>query len=177
MVYYRFKLQRRPKMATQMIEYGIRCKKEDEKQIVRNINNFLLKEYGYRKMYKWKHNAISTFKYEYHYAQFIKQQPRWFFDIFPNEDMNKKWKFENRETQWILCTIKNDIELYSKEQNEEVNLFFSKLIKAIGFEVIILHEYKEDEERIGNIIYDDDGNEIIEVVPRSDTSELPQLKK
>ena len=47
-----------------------------------------------------------------------------------------------------------------KKQHVDVNLFFKKLIEAIGFETILLHEYKENEERIGSIKYDEEGNEI-----------------
>jgi hypothetical protein len=90
------------------MEYGIKCNKDDEKQIVININKFLQKEYNYRKMYKWKDDSISKFKYEYYYCQFMKQSPQWFFDLYPNEDLNGKLKFENKEVQWVLFTAKNN---------------------------------------------------------------------
>jgi hypothetical protein len=143
------------------MEYGIKCNKEDEKQIVKNINNFLRKEYNYRKMYKWEDDAITKFKYEYYYCQFTKTNPHWLFDLNPNEDLNGKRKFENKEVQWVLFTTKNKVEEYTKKQHEEIDLFFKKLLEAVGFEIILLHKYKKDEiERIGNIIYDEDGNEI-----------------
>jgi hypothetical protein len=137
-------------MANIMMEYGIKCNKENEKQIVKNINGFLQKEYDYRKMYKRKDDSESEFKYEYYYFQFTKEKPLWYFDLYPNEDIYGKWKFKNKETQWILFTNKIDFEEYTQKQNEEINLFFDKLIKAISFETIILHKYKKDEERIGN---------------------------
>ena len=137
-------------MATQMMEYGIKCQKEDEKQIVKNINSFLKKEYNYRKIYKWKETAISKFKYEYKYYQFIKEQPQWMFELLPNEDLNGKWKFDNKEVQWVLFTGKKDVEKYTEKDHEAVDLFFKKLMGAIGFEVILLYKYKPDEERIGN---------------------------
>jgi hypothetical protein len=147
-------------MATQMMEYGIKCNKEDEKQIVKNINSFLQKEYNYKKLYKRKDDSEYEFKYEYIYCQFIHEKPLWYFDLNPNEDINGKWKFDNKEIQWVLFTAKNDVEEYSKKDHGTVDLFFKKLIDAIGFETFLLHKYKIDEERIGNIIYDDDGKEI-----------------
>lgn len=143
-------------------ELGIKCAKDDEKKIVKNINNFLQKEYKYNKMYKWKVDAISKFNYDYCYCQFMKQNPRWHFDLHPNEDLDGKWKFDNKEVNWVLCLGKTYVEKYTKKQHVDVNLFFKKLIEAIGFETILLHEYKENEERIGSIKYDEEGNEIDE---------------
>ncbi|MDR2151710.1 MAG: hypothetical protein LBO72_02710 [Helicobacteraceae bacterium] len=141
-------------MATQTIEYdmeyGIKSKKEDEKQIVKNINNFLKNEYNYRKMYKWKDTSISKFNYGDYYCQFIKEKPRWYFDLTMNEDLDGKWKFDNREAQWILYTRKNYVEEYTQKDHEDVDLFFKKLVEAIGFEAVLLHKYKLGEERIGN---------------------------
>jgi hypothetical protein len=147
-------------MANEMTEYGIKCTKENENQIVKNINNFLQKEYNYRKMYKRKDDSISKFNYEYLYCQFINEKPKWYFDLYPNEDINGEMKFENKEIQWVLFINKINVEEYTKKHHEEVDLFFKKLMDAIFFEIIILHKYAKDEERIGNIIYDDDGNEI-----------------
>jgi len=132
------------------IEYGIKCQKENEKQIVKNINNFLQKEYEYRKMYKRNDESISKFNYEYYYCQFIKEKPLWYFDLYPNEDLDGKCKFENKETQWILFINKIDIKENTSKQNEALELFFQKLLNGIGFETILLYEYKENEERIGN---------------------------
>jgi ligand-binding sensor protein len=138
-----------------MLEYGIICKKDDEKQIVKNINKFLKKEYEYRKMYKRMDDSINKFDYEYKYCQFIRQKPRWYFELCLNEDRKGQWKFENKEAQWILFINRVDIEEYTKNCHVEVDLFFKKLIETIGFKVELLYEYKKDEERIGNIFDDD----------------------
>lgn len=142
-----------------LFEYGIKCAKEDEEQVVKNINNFLQKEYNYKKLYKKKDDSINGFTYEYNYWQLMKEEPKWYFDLSPNEDINGKWKFNNKDTQWILFINKIDFEKYTKRQQDEVDLFFKKLMSAIGFEIVLLHEYEKNEERIGNIIYDEDGNE------------------
>ena len=132
------------------IEYGIICARNDEEELVKRINAFLKNEYGYRKMYKREDDSISMFEYEYYYCQFVKQCPCWFFDLFPNTDMKGKSKFENKDVQWVLWTNKQDIDKNTKEQNDEVDLFFEKLIEAIPYSVTLLYEYKDGEERIGN---------------------------
>jgi hypothetical protein len=131
-------------------EYGIKCQREDEKELVKNINNFLQKEYGYRKMYKRNDDSISKFNYEYCYFQFIREKPLWYFDLYPNEDLDGKLKFDNKETQWVLFINKIDIEKNTSKKREELELFFQKLLCAIDFETILLHDYKKNEERIGN---------------------------
>lgn len=137
------------------VEYGIICNRADEKKIVKNLNIYLQNEYSYRKMYKWKYTANSKLKYEYGYCQFMKQCPRWHFDLYPNEDLNGKWKYENKSFQFILFTIKHSVENYTAEQRDFVDLFFKKLIEAIGFETVLLHEYKEGEERAGNYTHEE----------------------
>jgi hypothetical protein len=127
-----------------MSEYGIKCSKEDEKRIVKNINNFLQKERNYRKIYKHKDDSISKFNYDYCYCQFVlKKNPRWYFDLHPNEDLDGKRKFDNKEVEWILYLSKNYIEGYSKKEHKSVDLFFKKLMEAIDFEIILLYKYKE----------------------------------
>jgi hypothetical protein len=134
------------------IEYGIICKKNDEKELIKRINSFLKNEYAYRKTYKWKLNSPSSkFQYEYYYAQFIKQPPRWYFDLKPNTDMNGKRKFENSDAEWILWINKQNVDEYTKEQNADVDVFFEKLINSIQYPIEVLHEYKDGEERIGNM--------------------------
>jgi len=133
-------------------EYGIICNKEDEKELLKRINKFLKNDYEYRKVYKRNDTSISAFNYDYYYFQFIKEKPRWYFDLYPNEDLDGKLKFDNQETKWILYFDKQNLSENTEIQNQEVNLFFDKLIDAIGYETILLHRYKDDEEeRIGNI--------------------------
>lgn len=138
-------------------EYGIICKKQDEKELVKRINQFLQNDYGYRKLYKSNDDSISAFNYDYYYFQFIKENPRWYFDLYPNEDLDEKLKFDNQEAQWVLYIDKKDVNENTGKQNQEVNLFFDKLIDAIGYETVILHKYKDDkEERIGNDFDEDE---------------------
>ncbi|MDR2145520.1 MAG: hypothetical protein LBE91_03545 [Tannerella sp.] len=133
------------------VEYGIICQREDEKELVKRINKFLKNEYEYRKMDKRKEYSISALNYDYYYCQFIKEKPRWYFDLYPNEDLDGKFKFDNKAAQWILWVKKQLVDNNTEEENEQVNVFFEKLIEAIGYETIILHKYKDgNEERIGS---------------------------
>jgi hypothetical protein len=74
--------------------------------------------------------------------------------------LNGKWKFSNKEAQWILFVSKINVKNPTKKEREEVDLFFKKLLEAIGFETVLLYTYKENEERLGNIQFDAEWNEI-----------------
>jgi hypothetical protein len=138
------------------VEYGIMCQKEDEKALVKMINAFLKKEYNYRKLYHRKDDSISMFNYEYYYCQFIKEKPLWYFDLYPNADTDGKLKYEeNADAQWILFVNKRNVDTNTDKENEAVDLLFEKLIKSIQFPTILLHTYKDGEERRGNIIDDE----------------------
>ena len=124
-------------------ENGIICGKEDEKELVKRINIFLTKEYNYRKMYKWKDDVFKKFNYDYYYCQYIRigtEQPQWSFDLRLNEDLDGKRRFKNKEVNWILFINKLEVDKNTSKQNEEVNIFFDKLIKTIQFPTIVLHE-------------------------------------
>jgi hypothetical protein len=135
-----------------MTEYGIRCAVDAEARLVKNVNDFLRRAYGYRKMSKQADDSISAFNYAYCYCQFTKDAPRWFFDLFPNEDLDGQRKFEDEAIGWVLFTAKNDVEEYTREHHAEVDVFFEELIAGIGFETAALHRYADGEERIGNLI-------------------------
>ena len=145
-----------------MFEYGIYSKKEDEKQVVKDINNFLEKEYNYKKMYKWNDTSISLLNYEYYYCQFINnQKPQWHFDLYPNEDLDGKWKFDNKNIGWVLFFKKTFEEQYNENDHENIDLFLEKLLESISFETILLYKYKTGEERVGNPISDEEWNQAI----------------
>jgi hypothetical protein len=133
-------------------ENGIICSKDEEKELVKRINTFLTKEYNYRKMYKWKDDIFKKYNYDYYYCQYIRigsEQPRWSFDLRPNEDLDGKRRFNNKDVNWILFINKLDVDKNTIKQNEEVNTFFEKLLKVIKFSTIVLHKYKDMEERVG----------------------------
>jgi hypothetical protein len=135
-----------------MLEYGIKCKKDNEKQIVKNINDFLINEYNYRKMDIQKDISFSMFNYGdiyCLYTLYTEKKPHWYFDLMPNEDLDGNWKFDNKDIGWVLFFIKTFETAYNEKDHVDVDLFLKKLLEAIGFEIVLLHEYKKGELRIG----------------------------
>jgi len=137
---YKFKIQPQ--------DHGIICSQEDEKAIVKNLNKYLA-SYSYRKMYKSQDHSLPPpsmpdrkFRISHYYAQFMKETPRWHFDIKPNCDLDGKYRFpDHRECGWILHTRPVMEENYSTGDTEKVKDFFSGLISNVGFDLKLLHSY------------------------------------
>jgi hypothetical protein len=132
-------------------EYGIICSPEDEKKIVKNINSFMEKEYGYRKIRKMQQESLLSarlpFVYTHFYSQSLKQGARWYFELYPNRDIEGKTKFEaNPDAGWLLWINKQSYD--SLENITELDQFFDELLAATSFETILLHSYEEGEERL-----------------------------
>jgi hypothetical protein len=134
------------------VEYGIVCQRNKEKEIIKKINDFLERECEYEKMEKVNEPAFSGFDYRHYYCLLTKEKPLWYFELYANADLANKIKFDNKGIEWILYVNKQSIDNNSEKENEQVNMFFEKLMEAIGYEIVVLHEYKNNnEERIGNI--------------------------
>lgn len=135
------------------VEYGIICALEDEIRIVKNINAFLVKQHGFRKMYKWPDRSIKPkdkpFEIAHYYTQFLKETPGWLFDITPNYDKEGRVRFDQaKECGWTIFT-KPFREIENEDQNlSEINVFFEELVNAVGFPVVVLHRYCKGEDRI-----------------------------
>jgi len=135
-----------------MLEYGIQCSPEDEKKLVKNINAFLDKEYGYRKIYKWDHKSLLEarlpFVYSHYYCQFMKQPPVWYFELYPNTDLEGKTKFKGHpDCGWILFVNKRN-EDNTEKRRQKVMDFFNHFIANLGYETTLLHQYKDKEDRL-----------------------------
>ncbi len=120
------------------IEYGIICQKTDEKQLVKNINSFLEKQYGYRKMSKTNNKSMLEarlpFVYSHFYNQFLKQGVRWYFELYSNADLEGKRNFSDHpEAGWPIWV--NKMSYSSEKEITENDKFFAELIAATGFEV------------------------------------------
>ena len=134
------------------VEYGIVCQRKNEKEIVKKINDFLEKEHKYEKMEKRNEEAILESNNKYYYCQITKEKPLWYFELYPNKGLGNKIKLENKNIEWILYVNKQSVNNNTEKENEQINVFFAKLMEAIGYETVILHEYKNDsEERIENV--------------------------
>ena len=137
------------------VEYGLRCSKDDEKKIVKNVNAYLASK-DYRKMYKWKDKGgtrniddpASDPKLEYTYVQFIKESPRWYFDILPNVDLRGIHRFsEHPDCAWTLYFSKTNPETNSESDNTYLDNFLDELLVGTGCESIILHQYMDNDYR------------------------------
>jgi hypothetical protein len=133
------------------LEYGIVCKAEEEKQLVKNINTFLKKQYAYSKMSKTNNKSMLEarlpFVYSHFYKQFLKQGARWYFELYPNEDLEGKRKFSDHpEVTWLIWV--NKMSYTTDADKAQLDRFFSELLTASGFEYKLLYEYKEGEERL-----------------------------
>ncbi|MFC1669191.1 hypothetical protein ACFL20_02285 [Spirochaetota bacterium] len=136
------------------MEYGFYCNPEDEKVLVKNLNKFL-KSLDYRKMYKWEPSGLTDPEhpenepnYSHYYCQFLKQHPGWYFDIYPNKDLDGKEKFpEHPEAGWTLFVNKTNPQNNSPGDDKKLNDFFSSLASATGFRTELLYTYSEKENR------------------------------
>jgi hypothetical protein len=134
------------------VDYGIQCNAADEKRLVKNVNAFLA-SLQYRKMYKWEDKSIQpperTFRISHYYCQFLKQHPRWYFDLRPNVDLDGKSRFpDHRDCGWMLYTRKSHPETYSARDHDTLNGFFAQLINALGFTARVIHVYEDKEDRL-----------------------------
>ena len=128
------------------VDYGVQCSAQDEKRLVKNVNAFLA-SLDYRKMYKWQDTSVQppdrTFRIEHYYCQFLKQAPRWHFDLRPNADLDGKARFPERpECGWLLHVRKPFPETYSAQDHEQLNRFFAGLVEGLGFPSKVLHVYQ-----------------------------------
>lgn len=136
------------------IEYGILCLPTDEKALVKNVNAFLASR-DYRKMYKWVPSGVrdpdrpeDEPRYSHYYCQFLKQHPRWHFDLYPNVDLDGKARFPERlDAGWTLFANKTFSEHNSAEDDLSLDRFFEDLLANTGFPSVALHRYAPGENR------------------------------
>lgn len=130
---------------------GIVCTAADEKKVVKAINTFLEKEHGFRKMKKNTNasmlEARLPHRMTHFYMQFLKQAPRWFFELYPNEDLDGNLKFaEFPECSWIVFI--NKMEYSDAETMGKIDRFFDAMMAAVEFETKVVKDYKRGEERL-----------------------------
>jgi hypothetical protein len=138
----------------QALEYGICCKPEDEKQLVRHVNEFLA-SVGYRKLYKSVPAGIRNPdqpdkepRHSHYYYQFLKEHPRWYFDLYPNIDLDGKIRFpQHSNLGWTLYFNKVMPEQNSPADDLCLDEFCSSLCANVGFPVLLLRSYAPKEMR------------------------------
>lgn len=136
-------------------EYGIHCLPGDEKALVANINRFLAAQ-GYRPLYKREpsglrnpDNPAAEPRYSHYYCQFLKQHPRWYFDLYPNVDLEGRARFPGHpQAGWTLYANKVSPEWNTAEDDAQLETFFRVLRDALGFATSLLHAYAANEDRL-----------------------------
>ena len=134
------------------VEYGIACRADDEMILVKSINSFLA-SLGYRKMYKSTPAGRRSLdkpepRYSHYYWQMMKEHPKWFFDLYPNVDLDGIARFpQHPEIGWTLFANKSDPP-HSASDNAVLDTFFSSLRASFDFPVVLLHTYKPKESRL-----------------------------
>ena len=138
----------------QATEYGVLCPPSDEKRLVRSVDAFLA-SMGYRKLYKRTPAGVRNPdrpgdepRYAHYYCQFLQQHPRWYFDLYPNVDLDGKARFpETPEAGWTLYASKTFAEHNSAEDDAGLERFFAALVASLGCPAIVLHRYAAGEHR------------------------------
>jgi len=137
------------------VEYGLRCSRDTEKNIVKSVNAYLRTK-DYRKMYKWKDKGgikniddpSSDPQLEYSYVQFIKESPRWYLDISPNVDLRGIHRFpKHPDCAWTLYFSMINPESNSESDTVYLNNFLSELLVGTGCDNILLHQYTDSDYR------------------------------
>lgn len=135
-------------------EYGIHCLASDEKTLVANVNRLLAAQ-GYRKLYKREPSGLRNSenpgaepRYSHYYCQFLKQHPCWYFDLYPNLDLDGRARFpQHPQAGWTLYANKVSPQWNTAEDDARLDAFFRALLDALGFATELLHAYAENEDR------------------------------
>lgn len=139
-------------MASIMKEYGLTCGRHEETALVKRVNT-LLASLGYRKLHKATQESLLEarlpFRYAHYYWQAMKVDPRWYVELYPNEDLDRALKFTSRpECGWILFTSMPMAERDTEDDHAATHALFEQLLDATACAHLLLHEYAPGEERL-----------------------------
>jgi len=126
------------------MEFGIVSSEKDEKVIVKNINDYLASLD--RTLSKAKNKSMLEARLPYiykHYYWNLNKAERVYFEIYPNKDLEGKYKFETKKNlNWIIFF--NKLDLVTGDENQEG--YIKDILDATNFEFQLLKESLEDEE-------------------------------
>ena len=130
---------------TNAIDHGIVCAAADERTLVRHVNAFLASR-DFRPLYKQTPTHIQptgrTFRIAHVYRQFLKEHPRWYFDLTPNVDLDGRARFaDDLDCGWTLYANKPSPEHNSSDDEKALDAFFTALAAGTGFPTRVLHQY------------------------------------
>lgn len=135
-------------------EFGITCDaQKDEKKLVANVNAFLA-SLDYRTLYKRaptgirNPNATSPEpRYKHYYWQMLKQEPRWYFDLYPNGDLDGHHRFPDAPGAGWTLFVNYPAGASTPEHAAELERFTAALVAGVGFPTRLLHAYAPGEDR------------------------------
>ncbi len=151
-------------------EYGLITADMVEKKILKTLNDKLKtfftemvdKEYDIYASYKFSkmknHNGISLnpkqipWDYEYSYY-FMHKQYGISMELYPNTNDKGEQKFKNPGVTWNLYVnewthyVSNTTNIVNKS-NPDIKRFMEYFLRELPFEVVVIYEYEEEEERI-----------------------------
>jgi hypothetical protein len=121
--------------------YGFKCSKRDEKVLLKRVNDFLATHN--RTTTKAKNQsmlgAYAPFALKHFYWNLNKEMGTW-FDIYPNEDLNGKYFFQDyRQCGWLMH-LRFDEHRHANIVKATAEAFVAALLAAIQFEHIIIKE-------------------------------------
>ena len=151
-------------------EYGLITGDMTEKQVLKTLNDKLKyfftemvdKRYDVYKNYKFSkmknHHGISynpkqiPWDYEYSYL-FLHKTYGISMELYPNTNENGEQKFKNPGVIWNLYVYESDyyvknIAKIVNKSNPDIKRFLEYFLKELPFEMVVLYEYEEGEERI-----------------------------
>ena len=151
-------------------EYGLITEDMVEKKILKTLNDKLKifftemvdKEFDIYASYKFSkmknHHGISfnpkqiPWDYEYSYY-FMHKHYGISMELYPNTNDNGEQKFKNPRVMWNLYVnegtyyVRNTAQIVNKS-NPDIKRFMEYFLRELPFEVVVLYEYEEGEERI-----------------------------
>ncbi len=127
-------------------DHGIICSAVDERRLVDNINAFLAAN-DFLPLMKQKPTHFQPperqFQSAHVYMQFLKQHPRWYFDLKPNVDEAGRARFpDDLDCGWTLYTRTPFPPHNSPEDDVALEAFFAALRGGAGFPTRLLHSYE-----------------------------------
>lgn len=131
-----------------MIEYGFVCESKDEKALMSALQSFM--EPINRTFSKNKNKSMLESRLPYVYKHFywnLNKEKQVYLEVYPNKDLEGKYKFSNEDVGWILFASLNDEKPPYHVAIEEQEKYLHDILASSGFEYVKLYEYKDGEER------------------------------
>jgi hypothetical protein len=133
----------------QSVEFGLICSAGDELALVKNVNVFL-KSKGLCKLSRRTPTGVRNpddRSNKPRYAHFYccsrtKQRPSWYFDLYPNLDLDGNARFPDRlDCGWTLFLNRLLLELNTSDDGQVLQQFQEGLLGSIGYSVDSLYVY------------------------------------